>query len=63
MSVLATWCAAVVVGLHVCAQSGVNCERMQTLLTNTLQRHWEWQEERQTAFNVAKPSGGSKIII
>ena len=31
--------------LHV---GGVNCEHMQALLTNYLQRHWEWQEDRRT---------------
>ena len=27
---------------------GINCELMQALLTNMLQRHWEWQEDRRT---------------
>ena len=34
--------------LHVGAERGVNCEHMQALLTNILQRHWEWQEDRRT---------------
>ena len=34
--------------LHVGAERGVNCEHMQALVTNILQRHWEWQEDRRT---------------
>ena len=34
--------------LHVDAERAVNCEHMQALLTNILQRHWEWQEDRRT---------------
>ena len=34
--------------LHVGAERGVNCEHVQALLTYTLQRHWEWQEDRWT---------------
>ena len=34
--------------LHVGAERGVICEHMQALLTNILQRHWEWQEDRRT---------------
>ena len=34
--------------LYVGAEKGVNCEHMQALLTNTSQRHWEWQEDRRT---------------
>ena len=30
-------------GLHVRALRGINCKRMQTLLTNVLLRLWEWQ--------------------
>ena len=51
--------------LHVGAERGVNCEHMQSLLTNILQRHWEWQEGRRpnrnqgldvmTAFHMASP--------
>ena len=33
--------------LHVGAERGVNCEHMQVLVTNILQRHWEWQEDRR----------------
>ena len=33
--------------LHVGAERGVNCEHMQGLLTNLLQKHWEWQENRR----------------
>ena len=29
------------------ADRGVNCEHMQGLLTNLLQKHWEWQENRR----------------
>ena len=29
------------------AERGVNCEHMQGLLTNLLQKHWEWQERRR----------------
>ena len=34
--------------LHVGAERRVHCEHMQALLTNILQRHWEWQEDRRT---------------
>ena len=33
--------------LHVGAERGVNCEHMHSLLTNLLQKHWEWQENRR----------------
>ena len=33
--------------LYVGAERGVNCEHMQGLLTNLLQKHWEWQENRR----------------
>ena len=33
--------------LHVGAERGVNCEHMQVLVTNILQRDWEWQEDRR----------------
>ena len=33
--------------LHVGAERGVNCERMQALVTNIFQRHWEWREDRR----------------
>ena len=36
------------VSLHVGAERGVNSEHMQALLTNKLQRHWEWPEDRRT---------------
>ena len=62
MSVLAKWCAALVVGLqheelepieskqlHVEAERGINCEHMQAVLTNIPQRHWEWQEDGRDA--------------
>ena len=29
-------------------ERGVNCEHIGALLTNILQRHWEWQEDRWT---------------
>ena len=31
------------------APRGVKCEHMQALLTNLLQRCWEWQEDRRDA--------------
>ena len=31
--------------LHVGAERRVNCEHMQALVTNILQRHWEWQDD------------------
>ena len=34
--------------LHVGAERGLICENMQALVTDLLQRHWEWQEVRQT---------------
>ena len=34
--------------LHVGVDRGVNCEDMQALITNMLQRHWEWQKDRRT---------------
>ena len=33
--------------LHVGAERGINCEHMQALLTNILQRHWGWQEDHR----------------
>ena len=30
------------------AERGVICEHMQALLTNILERHWEWQEDHRT---------------
>ena len=33
--------------LHVGAERGVNCVHMQGLLTNLLQKYWEWQENRR----------------
>ena len=33
--------------LHVGAERGVNCEHMQGLLTNLLQKYLEWQENRR----------------
>ena len=33
--------------LHVGAESGVNCEHMQALVTNMFQPHWELQEDRR----------------
>ena len=29
-------------------EKGVNCEHIQALLTEILQRHWEWHEDRRT---------------
>ena len=31
--------------VYVGAERGINCEHMQALVTNILQRHWEWQED------------------
>ena len=58
LSVLSEWCTSVLVGLlheeqeaiewrnlHVGVERSVNCEHMQTLGTNLLQRHREWKEE------------------
>ena len=88
MSVLAKWSAAVVVGLlheepepiewkelHVGAERRTNCEHLHALLTNILQRHWEWQvlgffhyqtacvasKDVKAAFDMAKPSVVCKI--
>ena len=33
--------------LHVGAERGVNCEHMQVLLTNLLQKHGEWLQDRR----------------
>ena len=33
--------------LHVGAERGVNCEHTQGLMTNLLQKHWKWQENRR----------------
>ena len=65
MSVLAEWHAAVMVGLlqeereliefkelAVGAESRVNSEHMQALLTNILQRHWEWQVDRRDTWDL-----------
>ena len=30
------------------AERGVNCEHVHALLTNMVQRHWDWQEDRRT---------------
>ena len=40
--------------LHVGAERGVNCEHMQVLLTNLLQKHWEWQEHRRKDWEPGK---------
>ena len=40
--------------LHVGVQRGVNCEHMQSLLTNLLQKHWEWQENRRKDLELGK---------
>ena len=34
--------------LHAGAERGVNCEHMQAMAANILQRHWEWHEDRRT---------------
>ena len=33
---------------HAGAERSVNCAHLQALLSNTQQRHWEWQENRRT---------------
>ena len=40
---------------HVGAERGVNCEHMQAMVTNMLQRHWEWQEDRRVLDMEPKP--------
>ena len=40
--------------LHVGAERGVNCEHMQVSLTNLLQKHWEWQENRRKDWEPGK---------
>ena len=60
MSVMATWYSSVEVllsnntkqpegweRLHVGPGTGVDCEHCQVLLTNLLQKLWEWQEHRK----------------
>ena len=32
--------------LHVGGMDGTSCQHLQILATNSLQKHWEWQEER-----------------
>ena len=87
---MAKWYCSVVIGmlmegdprewgeLHVVAERGVNCEHMQVLVTNILQKHWEWQENRwdagalgifryktacmASAFGVAKPGLISDVL-
>ena len=31
--------------LHMGGVDGISCKRLQVLVTNLLQKHWEWQEE------------------
>ena len=33
-------------GPHVGGVDGISCQHLQVLTTNLLQKHWEWQEER-----------------
>ena len=40
--------------LHVGAEKGVNCEHMQGLLTNLLQKHFAWQENRRKDWEPSK---------
>ena len=40
--------------LHVGAERWVNCEHMQVLLTNLLQKHWERQENRRKDWEPGK---------
>ena len=32
--------------LHVDGVDGISCQHLQVMVTNLLQKHWEWQEER-----------------
>ena len=61
LSVFSTWYTTVLVdllheeqepiewsSLHVGAERGVNCENLQALLTNILQRSWEWPGRSRT---------------
>ena len=35
--------------LHVGAERGPHCEHFQVLMTNLLEKHWKWQENRKEA--------------
>ena len=32
--------------LHIGGVDGISCKHLQVMMTNLLQKHWEWQEER-----------------
>ena len=34
--------------LHIGGLEGISCKRLQVMVTNLLQKHWEWQEERNS---------------
>ena len=40
--------------LHVGAERSVNCEHMHVTMTNLLQKHWEWQENRNKSWEPGK---------
>ena len=39
--------------LHVGGLDGISCQHMQVLMTNVIQKHWEWQEEKNTVMKHA----------
>ena len=32
--------------LHIGGMDGISCQHLQVIVTNLIQKHWEWQEER-----------------
>ena len=32
--------------LHIGGLDGISCQHLQVMMTNVIQKHWEWQEER-----------------
>ena len=36
--------------LHVGGIEGISCQHFQVIMTNLLQNHWEWQEDRRPMF-------------
>ena len=40
--------------LHVGGLDGISCQHLQVLSTNLLQKHWEWQEERNPVLRHCK---------
>ena len=58
-SVMSRWCASCVIlrlekekepeiwkTLHIGGVEGKSCQHLQVMITNLLQKHWDWQEER-----------------